>query len=412
MKPISPSLDSPALAINGGTPVFDGAWSAGPSHFPDEIEALTEVLAGPALPMARSTWVMELRRELCELYSAPECVTVSSGTTAIHVALEAVGVGVGDEVILSPMTDYGSISGIIQLQAVPVFCDVERGSFNMDPASVEACVTERTRAILAIHIGGYLVDMPGVTAVARRHGLAIVEDVAQAHMAAIGDTYAGCFGDIGAFSVNDSKHMRAGEGGFCLTADAALSRRMDLFADKSYKRFPEAPDTPAAPALNARMSALTAAVARCQLRRLPAWIESRRAAGAAFDAVVADFPLLPVPQVDGARPSYWWYSFFVDPERCDLPGRRLAELLQSEGIHAAPSRQQVLPRWQIFRTLDENPDAFATYRPGTLTPGRYALDQWPNADWAFDNLLGLVLNQYTGAKEVAAFRAALEKIFG
>ena len=255
------------LAINGGKPAYTKTWRDGPFHFRSELKELERVLAEPKLPLARGKWVMAYRHALQELYGMKYAIPVSSGTAAVHVGLFAAGVGAGDEVIVSPLTDYGSISGIFQLNAIPVFADVTADSLLMDIASVKQKITRYTRAIMPVHVGGYGVDMSGLMKLARAHKLAVVEDCAQAHLGSIRGKYLGAFGDLGIWSTNESKHIKSGEGGFVLTNNRAKARLADLFADKCYARVPGDPPTPAFPALNVRLSDMNAALAAAQLMR-------------------------------------------------------------------------------------------------------------------------------------------------
>jgi hypothetical protein len=238
------------LAIDGGTPAHKTPWRDGPFHHSTELRVLEKVLSGPKLPLARGKWVMAYRQHLQDLYGMKYAIPTSSGTTAIHVALYAAGVGAGDEVIVSPLTDYGSIIGIFQLNAIPVFADVVADSFLMDVQSIAACITPHTKAIMPVHNGGYAVDMPALMKLSRKHRIPIVEDCAQSHLSSIGGRYLGTFGDLGVWSTNESKHMKSGEGGFVLTNSKKLAEKAELFSDKCYPRFPGAPETPAFPALN------------------------------------------------------------------------------------------------------------------------------------------------------------------
>ena len=405
------SLLSKKLAVNGGTPVRKKPWSAGPFHFKEESAALQKLLAGPALPLARGANIMAYRELLKKMYRVDHVIPTSSGTTAIHVALAAAGVGPGDEVIVSVMTDYGSVSGILQLNAIPVFCDVDRGSLLMDHKKVPALITRRTKAIMPVHNGGYGVDMRAILRIARRRGLKVIEDCAQAHWVRWGKTFLGCFGDFGCFSTNESKHMKTGEGGFVICRSRPEALYAELFADKCYPRFPEAPRTPAFPALNVRMSELNAVVGIEQARKLPGWIRARHQMGKRLEALIRQFPLRPHGYPDGMKCSYWWFSCYLDKRRTDIPVQDFIEALRAEGIWCGNKIQPIVPGWEIFRKLNRNPNCFRTYRPLNLRKGMYGLDKWPEAAWAFENIIRIPMNQHTGESELRDLKRALEKIF-
>lgn len=399
------------LAINGGTPAHPQAWRTGPFHHPDEVRALARLLAGPALPMARGPAVMAYREQLQQTYGMAHAVPVSSGSAAIHVALHAVGVRAGDEVIVSPLTDYGSIIGILQLNAIPVFADVGSDSLLMDVDALASRVTAHTTAVMPVHNGGYAVDMPVLVKVARTHGLAVVEDCAQAHLATVRDRYLGTFGEVGAWSTNESKHMKSGEGGFLLTRDRKVAEAADLFADKCYPRFPGAPPTPAFPALNVRLNEVNATLASVQLRHLPRWIARRQAFADAFHAGIAGVPgIAPMRQPRGARPSYWWVSFLVEREVLGVDAVRFCAMLTAEGVPAGANLQGYVPGWEVFRRLHEDPSAFGSYRPGRLKRGQYPLDVAPRARQAGTRLGGIRISQHNTVAEARAAARAVRKI--
>ncbi len=399
------------LAIDGGKPLHTKPWRTGAFHVREELRVLSDVLSGPALPMARGPRVMKLREDLQACYGMRYAVPVSSGSAAIHVALFAAGVGAGDEVIVSPLTDYGSIIGIFQLNAIPVFSDVLPDSILMDVADVKKKITRRTKAIMPVHNGGYAVDMRALNRLAKAHDLKVVEDCAQAHLAALGKKHLGQYGDISAWSFNESKHMKAGEGGFVLTNKKALAEAADLFSDKCYPRFPGAPPTPAFPALNVRLNEISAALASVQLKYLPGWIEKRRRFADAFHGEIDGVPgICPEAQPRGARPSYWWVSFAVDREQLGIDAKQFCNMLSAEGIPAGARIQQYVPGWQVFRTLNENPAAFASYCPQRLEKESFPLDVAPvaqRAEW----VVGAVrMTQHNTPAEARAAGRAIKKI--
>ncbi len=401
------------LAIHGGRPVHSRPWRTGPFHFSAEIEALKKLLSGPALPLARGKAVMAYREGLQKLYGMKYAIPTSSGTAAIHVALAAADVGAGDEVIVSPVTDYGSIAGILQLNAIPVFADVQADGMLMDVDSIAEKITPYTRVIMPVHNGGYAVDMPGVMRLARKHKITVLEDCAQAHLASIKGKYLGTFGHLGAWSTNESKHMKSGEGGFVLTNNRKMAEWADLFSDKCYPRFPGAPETPAFPAVNVRLSDVNAALALAQLKRLPKWTERRQAFGEAFCEGIAGVPGVWLhPQPRGAKPNYWWTMFGVEKEALGVDAAAFSEMVRAEGIPASAGSEPNVLAWEVFRRLDRDPKAFRSYRPGRLKKGAFSADVAPNARTFRERIVTVRMSQHNTVGEARAAARAVRKVVG
>ncbi len=392
-------------------PVRTKPWTTGPFHFHPEARAAARVLSGPARPLARGAENMALREELSALYGAKHALPLSSGSAALHVALAALDIGPGDEVIVSPLTDYGSVLGIFQLNATVVFADVAPRSLVMDVRSVEERITSRTRAIMPIHIAGYAVDMTALMRLARRHKIPVVEDCAQSHMLKIGKRYAGGIGDAGCFSLNESKHAKCGEGGFLLTNRRSLYRQAELFSDKCYPRFRGAPTTPAFPAINVRMSDLNAAVAREQLKRLPGWIAQRRKLGEWLDKAATDLPgVEPLAMPKRSAGSYWWWGFAIDTAVSRCHAAKFAQAMRDEGIPCRHGPQRYLPDWEVFRKLNQDPKAFRTYRPVGLRRGAYDPERCPVAHSSEAWALAVPITQHTTMADARDVRRALERV--
>ncbi len=184
--------------------------------------------------LAQGPRVHELEERFAAYVGVPHAVATSSGTTALHLALLAHGIGPGDEVITVPFTFIASANSILYTGARPVFVDVDAASFNMDPSLVEAAITPRTRAIMPVSLYGNPADLPAISRMAEAHGLALVEDAAQAHGAAIDGRRSGSWG-IGAFSFYPTKNMTTGEGGMLTTADPDLAERARLLREHGMK---------------------------------------------------------------------------------------------------------------------------------------------------------------------------------
>lgn len=214
----------PNLAIKGGPKTREQGWPAWPPDDPGFLRNLTAVLESGVWGTG-GQWTTRAVEMMAEHHEAKYGVALSSGTTALDVALRSVGVKVGTEVIVPPYTFIATASSVISVGAIPVFVDIDPATFNLDPSKIEAAITERTSAIIAVHIGGSPAAMDEIMAIARKHGLKVVEDCAQAHGAIYKGRKVGAIGDAGAFSFQSSKNVTAGEGGMLLTNDPDVYSR-------------------------------------------------------------------------------------------------------------------------------------------------------------------------------------------
>jgi dTDP-4-amino-4,6-dideoxygalactose transaminase len=250
---------------------------ARPQMGEEEKELVWSALSSGAL--AQGARVRELEERFADFIGIPHAVATSSGTTALHVALLGYGVGAGDEVITVPFTFIASANSIVFTGARPVFVDVEEATFNIDPSLVEAAITPHTRAIMPVSLYGQPADLPALASIADRHGLALVEDAAQSHGAAIGDRKSGTWG-AGCFSFYPTKNMTTGEGGMVTTADGELADRVRLMREHGMKvRYHH--DTLG---YNFRMTDIHASIGLAQLTKLAANNARRRAIAARYDA--------------------------------------------------------------------------------------------------------------------------------
>ncbi|MGE0391945.1 MAG: DegT/DnrJ/EryC1/StrS family aminotransferase [Vicinamibacterales bacterium] len=228
--------------------------------------------------------VTAFEQEFARWCGVSECVAVNSGTSALHLALLACGIGPGDEVITVPFTFVATVSAIEYAGATPVFVDVEPRYLTMDPAKIEAAVTPRTKAIMPVHLFGHPADMTPILAIAKRHGLRVIEDAAQAHGASYQGRTCGSMGDVACFSFYPGKNLGAyGEGGALVTGDPAIARTSRLLRSWGEERRYEH----LLKGFNYRMDGIQGAILRVKLRHLDAWTEARRARAAEYRAALA-----------------------------------------------------------------------------------------------------------------------------
>jgi dTDP-4-amino-4,6-dideoxygalactose transaminase len=283
--------------------------------------------------------VAAFESEFASFVGVPFAIGVNSGTSALHLALLAAGIGPGDEVITVPFTFVATVAAIHYAGARTVFVDIRPDTYTMDPAAVEAAITPRTKAILPVHLYGQPAHMDAILHIARKHGLAIIEDAAQAHGAELGGHRAGGLGDMGCFSFYPGKNLGAyGEGGMVVTKDAGLARKLrmlrDWGAEKKYEHVLKG--------YNYRLETLQGAVLRVKLRHLEAWTEARRTAAARYNDLLAGSGIPTPSEAPGARHVYHIYAIRT-PSREQVQAGLDAAKVQS-GIHY-PTPVHLLPAY-------------------------------------------------------------------
>ncbi|RLC14814.1 MAG: DegT/DnrJ/EryC1/StrS family aminotransferase [Deltaproteobacteria bacterium] len=225
------------LAINGGKKVVgDGLHKVWPSINQDDKDAVMRVLDRGVLWGPMEEEVTGLQNEFAEYIGAKHALVVNSGTAALHAAVVAAGIGPGDEVITPAYSFWATSQAIMAHNAIPVFVDIEADSMNIDPAKIEEKITDKTKALLPVHVHGLCTDMDPINKIAGKYGLKVIEDAAQAAGAKYKDKNAGVLGDLACFSLNGSKNLPAGEGGIVTSNDDELmdrARKMAMFGEKA-----------------------------------------------------------------------------------------------------------------------------------------------------------------------------------
>ncbi|SDS13556.1 MULTISPECIES: DegT/DnrJ/EryC1/StrS aminotransferase family protein [Jiangella] len=274
----------------------------------DEREAVDRVLRSGM--MAQGPEVAAFEQEFsAELVAGRACVAVNSGTSGLHLGLLAAGVGPGDEVIVPSFTFAATANSVALTGATPVFADIEPRYFCLDPAAVEAAVTERTVGIMPVHLYGHPADLTALGDIAERHGLKIFEDAAQAHAATWKGAPVGSFGTFAMFSLYPTKNMTSGEGGMVSTGDDDLERRLRLLRNQGMLRQYENELV----GLNNRMTDIHAAIGRVQLRKLAGWTKQRQENAAFLDAHLDGVVVPPVSE--HATHVYHQYTVRVSGDR-------------------------------------------------------------------------------------------------
>lgn len=290
-------------------------------------EEIDSVLASARFNLGPN--VYQLEEEFAAYCRVAHAVGVASGTDALYLALKALGVGAGDEVITVPFTFIATVEAIALCGARPVFVDIDPRTYAMDPASLAAAITPRTRAIVPVHLYGLPADMDSIMAVASRHGLAVVEDACQAHGSEYRGHRVGSLGHAAAFSFYCSKNLGAyGDGGMVVTDDPALARKVRLLRNHGeVQRYRHS-----VLGTTSRLDELQAAVLRVKLRYLDIWNEARRTWAEEYRDRLDDVPGLSLPY-EPAYGKHVYHLFVVRHPQRDALRRRLGRLGIATGIH-------------------------------------------------------------------------------
>ena len=321
------------------------AYIAQPLIGNEEIEAVRAVLASGKLVQGEQVRAFE--SAFAGYIGAKYAVAVNSGTAALHLALLAAGIQEGDEVITSPFTFIASASSILMAGAIPVFCDIDKNTYNIDPAALESSITVRTKAILAVHLFGLPCDMSELSRVAAAHELILIEDCAQSHGAEWDGKRTGSYGNAGCFSFYGTKNMTCGEGGMLVTDDedvAARSRQLRNHGQTA-KYVHEVLGW------NYRMTDIAAAIGLCQLRKLTRFNAQRVANSEFLNDLIGDVEGIAVPTCsERATHVFHQYTMQVLPE-FGHSRDEVIEYLSSADVHAGVYYRHPLHTQPLFRRL-------------------------------------------------------------
>jgi perosamine synthetase len=403
------SSTTETLAINGGAPIRTTPL---PGHARQmgqaERDELASVIASGQLGRHGGTKVKELERAFAERYGVKHAIAVTSGTAADHTAIAMINPEPGDEIITTPCTDFGTIIGILYQNAIPVFADLDPQTFCLDPASVEAKISPRTRAILAVHLFGGLADIDALKEIGDRHGIPVIEDCAQAQLSELNGRLAGTIGQIGCFSFNNTKHLNCGEGGMVITNDDELARRARLFADKAWPRDEEERYSLFL-GQNYRLNELEGAVALVGLRRLDENVAARRRAVESIYERIAGVPGIQIPSsLPGSRSSYWIMHLFVD-DGID-PGA-VAAALAAEGLPFSAKYVTPLYTWPVLREANTyGKSRFPFDSPYTDRPFDYAPGLCPVFEERREHLILLSVDEQWTEADAGDVAAAIQKV--
>ena len=379
----------------------------------EELELLRQVIESGTLTSTKGEFVKQLEAGFAKKLGAKYAYACASGTAAIHCAVAAINPEPGDEIITTSITDMGGLTPIIYQGAVPVFCDVDPETYNVTARSIEKCISEKTKAIIVTHLFGNPCDMAPIMELAKKHGIPVIEDCAQAFLSTYQEQCVGTIGDIGCFSLQQGKHITTGEGGIVLTNNEAFARHMFLYINKAWGYGDAKPDHYFA-ALNYRMSELQGAVALAQLDKLEDVVASRTRLADSLTTKLSGIAGISTPRAtQGSSHTYWKYCLNVDASVIAGGSPGLGAALRERGIACAPRYiQKPAFECQVIRdqvTLGTSRWPFSLARPEAVD---YSRDKFPGTYKALEHVLVLPFNELYTDEHVDyiadAIRSAVE----
>ena len=311
----------------------------------DEIAAVERVMRSGMI--AQGPEVAAFEKEFSEHFGLGRaCVAVNSGTSGLHLGLLSNGIGAGDEVIVPSFTFAATCNSVALTGATPVFADIEADSFCLDPASVEASITEKTKAIMPVHLYGHPANMVALREIADKRGLLLCEDAAQAHGASLNGTPVGAFGEFGMFSLYPTKNMTSGEGGMVSAANETIERNLRLYRNQGMLQQYHNEVV----GLNNRMTDIHAAIGRVQLTKVDAWTKQRQENAAFLSANLQG--VTPPPVAEGAVHVYHQYTVRVPEDRDGLAKALKEEYKVGSGMFYPVPNHELKP-FQVDIELPE-----------------------------------------------------------
>lgn len=341
----------------------------------DEIEAVVDALRKGEVSGTFGSYIEDFESEFAAYAGCKHGIAVNSGTSALHLAVAALDLQPGDEVLVSSSTNIATALAALHNGAVPVPVDSENVTWNLDLDLIEGLITPRTKAIIPVHLYGHPVDMDRLMEIANRHNLIVIEDCAESHGATVRGRMTGSFGHMACFSFYANKVITTGEGGMVTTNDDAFAERVRLLRNLAFTQ-PRFKHELAG--FNFRMPGFVAALGLAQFRKIEHIVEQKRRVAQRYNAQLKDIPGLQLPaELEWAKNVYWMYAITVDPQQFGIDRNKLVEALTERGIQTrtffCPMNQQpVLEKMPGFREVP-CPVADTLWETGLYLPSTWNL---------------------------------------
>lgn len=402
------------LAIHGGRKTRVKPFPSKRDIGIEELKEVLEVIWSGQLNRTYGTKVSEFEKAFAQLYDAKYAVASTSGTASIHVALGALNFDPGSEIITGPISDMGSIIPILYQGLIPIFADIDLKTYSLDPEDVERKITDKTKAIMAIHLFGLADKLDELKKIAKDYNLYLIEDASQAHLAEYRGKLAGTIGNIGCFSLQQSKQMTTGDGGITIFQDKELYERGTLFSDKAWPRSGPSKDRGYLfLAMNYRMTELQGAVGLAQLKKVRNIVERRRKIGEKLSKLIQE-------EVEGVKPpyipsyckhSFWLYPITLDEEKVKVPPEVFNEALNAEGIPS--SFGYIKKPLYLYPVLKDKITFGGSHYPFSLLEARkisYKEGDCPGAESLLKKLITIPINEFYDEVDIEDIIRALKKV--
>jgi perosamine synthetase len=344
---------SEKLALLGGTSVRTAPWPRWPLFTEKDIADVSAILNDGRLTAITGPTVKSFEEKFAAKFGVKYALATCNGVTAIHLALAALGIGPGDEVIIPAHTFIGTAIPVLMANAIPVFVDVDIDMFNIDVGKIEAAITDRTKAIVPVHLNGLAAEMGTILALARKHKLFVVEDACQSHGGTYKGRLTGTLGEIGCFSFFEDKVITTGEGGMLITDDPQLyenGRCFRSYGEELVTTIGERKYEHVALGFNYRMGAMNAALGINQLDRLEEMVDKRNRNAVYLREHLAGLEgIIPPKEVPGCLHAYYKFVCRIDRSVLDVDALGIVEAIKAEGVAATPRYPRPLPLQKVFR---------------------------------------------------------------
>ena len=410
------------LAINGGRPVIEQPFPADSTINQDDFEAVKRVFERGSLSGFYGSWgseflggveVKQFERLWAERFDVPYAISVNSATSGLYAAIGALGISPGDEVIVPPYTMSATAMAPLVYGAIPVFADIDPDTFCLDVDAVMAAITPKTKAIIVVNLFGHPAPLAKLANLARKLGIALIEDNAQGPLAMEDGHYAGTIADIGVFSLNYHKHIHTGEGGMCTTRDPELALRLQ--AIRNHAENIVEPASIQSPVnmigFNYRMTEMSAAVGISQLAKIDAEVGRRQHLAECLSEGLADLEGFTVPVVrPGCRHVYYTWAAKLDEARLGVSRRDFSAALTAEGF---PHFTGYVPPLYLLPVFQQRIAFGRDGWPFTLTNRRYEKGLCPVAERMHEQeLLGFETCAYrVDNKNIGLLIEAVRKVY-